>query len=231
MAQVLPLARSTPEAVPARRGEIIAATAEAIFRQGYGTASMRDIADALGITQAALYYHFTNKEEILFTIIDDFTDRLEAALRAEFEGDYDPAAGLRRAIRAHILMTETYYREIKIVMEDKKFLSPAHRVAITAKEDAIFRLYRARVAALTAGGRGRDIAPTPAAFALLGVINYFYHWFRPGKGMSLAEVADQSIDLLLSGLLKPGRMRAAPAALAPRPNPAMKNRKSKGRTT
>lgn len=33
--------------------------------KGYDKASLREIAEQLGVTKAALYYHFTSKEEIL----------------------------------------------------------------------------------------------------------------------------------------------------------------------
>jgi AcrR family transcriptional regulator len=54
--------------------------------QGYDGTSLREIADQLGFTKAALYYHFESKEEILRAILepteellDEFMERLEDA--------------------------------------------------------------------------------------------------------------------------------------------------------
>ena len=49
--------------------EIIIASAKLFRKNGYLATSIRDIGDALGITSAALYYHFKNKEEVLLAII------------------------------------------------------------------------------------------------------------------------------------------------------------------
>ncbi len=38
------------------------------MEKGYERSSMREIAERVGISKAALYHHFKNKEEILFTL-------------------------------------------------------------------------------------------------------------------------------------------------------------------
>lgn len=65
---------STETAVDARRTdtrERILTTAALLFSEkGFSATSIRDISDALGVTKAALYYHFTSKEQILHAIVD-----------------------------------------------------------------------------------------------------------------------------------------------------------------
>jgi AcrR family transcriptional regulator len=46
--------------------------------KGYEATSLREIAEELGVTKAALYYHFDTKEKIVRSLIDDRVDRLEA---------------------------------------------------------------------------------------------------------------------------------------------------------
>ena len=41
------------------------------IENGYEATSLREIADAIGVTKAALYYHFKTKEEIVTSLIDD----------------------------------------------------------------------------------------------------------------------------------------------------------------
>jgi AcrR family transcriptional regulator len=45
---------------------------------GYEATSLREIADAIGVTKAALYYHFKTKEEIVTSLIDDRIATLDA---------------------------------------------------------------------------------------------------------------------------------------------------------
>jgi AcrR family transcriptional regulator len=46
--------------------------------KGYEATSLREIAEELGVTKAALYYHFDTKEKIVTSLIDDRVERLEA---------------------------------------------------------------------------------------------------------------------------------------------------------
>jgi AcrR family transcriptional regulator len=44
---------------------------ELFTEQGYEQTSLREIAERLGVTKAALYYHFKSKEEIVRSFIED----------------------------------------------------------------------------------------------------------------------------------------------------------------
>ncbi|MBV2354608.1 TetR/AcrR family transcriptional regulator [Streptomyces sp. J2-1] len=45
--------------------------------QGYEKTSLREIAERLDVTKAALYYHFKTKEEIIVSLFDDLTMPIE----------------------------------------------------------------------------------------------------------------------------------------------------------
>ena len=53
------------------RAQILDAAAELFSGQGYGAATTRQIADAVGVRQASIYYHFSNKQEILSELLAD----------------------------------------------------------------------------------------------------------------------------------------------------------------
>lgn len=74
---------STPTAVePPRTRERILDAALALFAEkGYDATSMREIAEQLGITKAALYYHFDSKADIVRAMLAD-TERRVAELAA-----------------------------------------------------------------------------------------------------------------------------------------------------
>lgn len=62
-------------------------TAAKLFSEnGYKSTSMREIAEAVGVTKAALYYHYPNKEDIFRSVVEDnFRNHLhkEMAIAAE----------------------------------------------------------------------------------------------------------------------------------------------------
>ena len=60
---------------PRRRGdtardEILDASAELFTTRGFATTSTHQIAEAVGIRQASLYYHFPSKTEIFLTLLN-----------------------------------------------------------------------------------------------------------------------------------------------------------------
>lgn len=50
---------------------------ELFAEQGYEKTSLREIAERLGVTKAALYYHFKTKEEIIVSLFEDLTQPIE----------------------------------------------------------------------------------------------------------------------------------------------------------
>ena len=51
------------------KNQILQVALELFTRQGYDKTSLREIAERLEVTKAALYYHFTSKEEILSALV------------------------------------------------------------------------------------------------------------------------------------------------------------------
>jgi AcrR family transcriptional regulator len=53
---------------------------ELFAEHGYERTSLREIAERLGVTKAALYYHFKSKEDIVHSFTEDYFDRLDALI-------------------------------------------------------------------------------------------------------------------------------------------------------
>lgn len=85
-----------------RRAQIVAAARSLFAAEGTDNVSMRKIAKRVGITQAAIYQHFENKEAIFFVIIEGFFSDLLAALEAASAKEIEPLHRLRSAMRAYI---------------------------------------------------------------------------------------------------------------------------------
>ena len=76
------------------RQRILDVASQLFAEQGYDATSLREIADRMGFTKAALYYHFQSKDEMLkalidpaFEIIGELLERLERATDAESWAD------------------------------------------------------------------------------------------------------------------------------------------------
>jgi AcrR family transcriptional regulator len=183
-----------------RRQEIISVATDLFYEYGYQKASLRDISGRLGITQAAIYYHFKNKEEILYTIIDRVSNELLFILKSCLAGKREPIQNLKDAIVQHILSMKMNRKGAKITIEDKRFLSGDLNRLVKEKEKAIFYLYKGYLVELQRMGTIRECDLTAATFGILGMINWLYHWYRSGKGLSMEQLAQEIVNILFYGL-------------------------------
>jgi AcrR family transcriptional regulator len=62
------------------RARIQQVALELFAEQGYERTSLREIAEGLGVTKAALYYHFKSKEDIVLSFTEDYFGRLDALI-------------------------------------------------------------------------------------------------------------------------------------------------------
>ena len=78
----------------AKREEILTAALDVIARNGYGRASVRELADAVGLSQAGLLHYFSSKEELFAEVLRK-RDEVDAATFIEAAGSDDPEALVR----------------------------------------------------------------------------------------------------------------------------------------
>lgn len=85
-----------------RRAEILAAAERIFVEHGYEGATIRKIADAVGLSSTALYMHFREKDEILVEICRSAFSRLIEANAAISSQNVTPEARLMAMLRAYL---------------------------------------------------------------------------------------------------------------------------------
>lgn len=135
------------------RAQILDAAAELFSEQGYGAATTRQIADAVGVRQASIYYHFSNKQEILAELLavtvrpsldysGSLADSGEPALvqlHALTRFDVTLLSGSRWNIGALYSMPELLAPEFAPFREERALLRGAYgdRIASAAAENVV----------------------------------------------------------------------------------------------
>jgi AcrR family transcriptional regulator len=79
-------------ATSSTRARIQEVAIELFIEHGYEATSLREIAERLGVTKAALYYHFKSKEEIVQSLLQDQAARLDALIAWGGEQPRSPEA-------------------------------------------------------------------------------------------------------------------------------------------
>lgn len=95
-------ARKAKGAGHLRRGEILSAAERIFVRDGYHGATIRRIADEVGISSTALYMHFRDKSEILVEICEQAFAHLTAQTDQIAKMELEPAERVRRILDAYI---------------------------------------------------------------------------------------------------------------------------------
>jgi AcrR family transcriptional regulator len=131
-----------------------------LFRdRGYSGTSIRDIAEGLGMTKAALYYHFACKDDVLSALVAPTAAAIEEFLdRAEAARDPDP----RELLREFVSILARSAPLLATVFSDPViFRSEAGLFRLAEKHRRLARLF---------AGKNADDQSLIRAYAALGAI-------------------------------------------------------------
>ncbi|MGC2247365.1 MAG: TetR/AcrR family transcriptional regulator [Terriglobales bacterium] len=183
------------------RQEILRAAARLFQQQGYDATSMNDVAAALKLSKGGLYHHFQSKDEILFHIMShamDITEErvIKAARRVE-----DPEERLRTLIRLHIgVVLSEEDREITVMLHENHPLPPALRRKINGRKKDYIHFVEILIADVQRQRKTlSEVSPRAAAFALLGMINWIYQWYKPGSALTGDAIVSQFTGIFFRG--------------------------------
>lgn len=203
----------TREATIDFRQEILRTAARLFQQRGYDATSMNDVAAALKLSKGGLYHHFQSKDEILFEIMNHAMDITQERVLNPVRGIADPEERLRALIRLHIeVVLSPRDREITVMLHENHPLPPALRKRINARkkdyvhflENLMAEVQRHAQQEAQKEGRtrqaGAKVSPRAAAFALLGMINWIYQWYKPEGDLQTHNLIPQFTELIFGGI-------------------------------
>jgi AcrR family transcriptional regulator len=179
-------------------------TAGRLFQQrGYDATSMNDVAAALKLSKGGLYHHFQSKDEILFEIMNHAMDITQERVIDPVRRIADPEQALRALIRLHIeVVLSPRDREITVMLHENHPLPPTLRRKIKArKKDSVHFLENLMADVQRTRRAKGGVSPRAAAFALLGMINWIYQWYKPEGELQVQNLVPQFTDFVFGGIL------------------------------
>ncbi len=199
-------ASSTPESQARqgqqeRRGQILEQAARLFCAKGYDSTSMSDIADAVGITKAGLYYFVEGKEHLLYLITDYGLDLLEETVVKPLRGVKDPKEWLRQLIVNHVHMVMHRPREVTIILHERTGLTGEYRERILKRKKAYINLVRDALIQLQKDEIARPVDATAATYFLLGSMNWVYQWYKDDGRLEEQDLVRNFTDLFSKGFL------------------------------
>jgi AcrR family transcriptional regulator len=183
------------------RQQILETANDLFVRKGYHGMSMREISDALGVSKAALYYHFQDKEELFLAILEAYLDAMSSALDAIIARPVSCKAQITLFVEYVLTQPAARRATIRLASQELAQLSPEarRRFGIAYRQKFIDKAGSILQRGMKAG-EFRKINPEVAVWALLGIM---YPYFYPGHSESAAVPAEtirEVVKIFLGGI-------------------------------
>jgi TetR/AcrR family transcriptional regulator, cholesterol catabolism regulator len=193
---------------------VVQAAAEEFSEHGYENATLEGVSRRVGITKASLYHYIRTKDDLLYAVIErpahDLLEQLEA-LR-ELEGPV--AVRLRELFRVQVRIFASFYPASFVYLgqlgrNGRHDFDGLERRYVRGLEDLIAE-------GIERGEFSLATSPQLAARAVIGMLDWMMHWYRPGGALPPHEVADQLFSIAVGGLVAGSQVSAL---LGPTPEP------------
>jgi len=181
--------------------DIVSAAAKVFRTKGYHAATVRDIADEVGLLKGSLYHHFDSKEELLYLVVKEPIAQMYRRMAEIAAADGQATDKLRRAIAAHLEAFDRHYPHLFVYLREREAVKRRYREKIGFSPKDYERCWQQILSEGVESGEFRhDLDIQVASYGLLGMLNWLYKWYDPQGRLSVREVAEQFTALALAGL-------------------------------
>lgn len=179
--------------------EVLEAACLLFAEKGYAGTTLTDIAEAVGLTRAALYYYFKNKEALLEAIMREISVSALADIQEwRRTAPSDPTERWRSFVAMRAAEAIRRRTQLRMLAVTEAALPPAMRKKHDEAKDAIFEEYVALVRAGVASGAFRPVDETSTVFAVVGMITWANNLFpsagEPEPEKMVAEIAELAVQ-------------------------------------
>ena len=195
-----------------REDQLLEVAAHLFKEKGYRNTSMQDLADALGMQKASLYYYIESKEELLRRLLEHAFTLVGAQIDEIHAADLTPTEKLCLALKNHAVIVMDNLNLVSIYLHEYRNLPPRRLKQVLQVrqhyEQVLIQIMQDGIAS----GEFRAVNVKMTVFGLLGMLNWTHQWFSPTGELASQEIADDLVDLALHGLVArpaaPRRTRA-----------------------
>lgn len=196
------MARIKTEKDVSRKDVIVKAAAVLFHQRGYKAASMRDLAEKVGVEAASLYNHIRSKTELLHDICFVVANRFWEHI-SEVEASKANAIGkIEELLRFHIKQMIYNFEEVYVSDREWRHLTDPYLSNYQNQR----RTYRKRFANIIEEGiKHNEIKKIDAATAvliMLHAISGIESWHRSKQKISADELEENMITIMIDGLRK-----------------------------
>ena len=189
------------------RRDLMDTAIDCFARYGYQATSIDRIAKAAGVTKGALYYHFKDKEELLFEAVKNRVGQFERRTAGDLSSITNAARALAELARVCFdHATKSNHRRLIVTLMVES-LDSNPRLAAHFRE--MMHRFREFLQGIVRGGQERgefrgDVDPAVAAEVYAGAImGAEIQYYQDPKGFDLAATFDAFVKQFVSWLAAP----------------------------
>lgn len=183
--------------------EIYRAAAQIFFEKGYHATSINEIADAVHLTKAGLYYYIRGKQDLLFGIMTYAMDLIEERVIRPANDISDPLERVAGIVSAHARFIVHESSALNILVNELQGLNAENRSLITARQKTYLDFIRAALREVESSTDRDVVDPTVGAFGLLGMILWISRWYQPGGRLSDEQIVQEITSMATAAIFKP----------------------------
>ncbi|MFC4861075.1 TetR/AcrR family transcriptional regulator [Pseudomonas sp. JS3066] len=179
------------------RGKLLQTAAHLFRSKGYERTTVRDLAGAVGIQSGSIFHHFKSKDEILRSVMEETVLYNTALMRASLAEAGDLRERVLALIRCELqsIMGGTG-EAMAVLVYEWRSLSEEGQQYILQLREAYEQLWLGVLGeARTEGYFTAD--PFILRRFLTGALSWTTTWFRPEGPMSLDQLAEQALSLVI----------------------------------
>nr|WP_314876523.1 TetR family transcriptional regulator [uncultured Pseudomonas sp.] len=196
------MVRRTKEEAQETRAQIVAAAERAFYKRGVARTTLADIAQQAGVTRGAIYWHFSNKAELVQALLDSVHESHDHLARAsESEDELDPLGCLRTLLLQVLndLVLDARTRRINEILHHKCEFTDEMCEIRQQRQGAIADCHQSIVLALTNAVRRKqlpaDLWVDHAAVAIFAYIDGLIgRWLLLPDSLDLLGNAERWVD-------------------------------------
>jgi AcrR family transcriptional regulator len=193
-----PPARTTRRSAPGAEG-LLDTALKCFYRYGYAGTSVRQIASEADVTVAALYHHFTSKQEILYTIMSAAMESaLDAVQKAHTKAGSDPADRLVSLVDAMVRYHTRFQAEAFVGNSELRSLEKQNRASVVALRDEFEGLFDSCIRDGITQGVFEVEEEMLSARAIIAMCIAVSTWYSRGGGLSPTEISSLYSDYALN---------------------------------
>lgn len=180
---------------------VFEAAAQLFMEKGYLAASMRELAERVGLEQASsLYNHLKSKEEVLRKICLDNAEKFISGINEIEQSGLSSIEQLRALIHLHVSIAVEDPTSVTVFNDEWRHLSEPYLSDFLTKRRDYENRFKQIIEQGIESGLFKQVDPNVAFYTILTSIRWIHYWYKPERSINIDKLEADIFTLFVKGL-------------------------------